>query len=72
VPDPCVHVNVAVEGVLEPCICDVMAVGEVPGPYRSTAGGAAGTLLTSPCFCSGLRTTDVMDAHGSHHYLLSG
>jgi hypothetical protein len=58
--------------VLEPCICDIVVVGEVPEPCRSTAGGAAGTLLTSPCFRRGLRTTDITDARGSHHYLLLG
>jgi hypothetical protein len=63
VPEPCVHANVAVREVLEPCVRDNVAVGEVPEPYRSTAGGAAGILLTSPYFCRGLRTTVVMDAH---------
>jgi hypothetical protein len=48
VPEPCVHANVA--------------VGEMPEPCRSTAGGAAGILLTSPYFRRGLRTTVVMDA----------
>jgi hypothetical protein len=62
VPEPCVHANVAIGEVLEPCVHDNMAVGEVPEPCRSTAGGAAGILLTSPCFCRGLRTTVVMDA----------
>jgi hypothetical protein len=64
VPKPCVHANVAAGEVLEPCVRDNVAVGEVPEPCRSTAGGAAGILLTSPCFCRGLRTTDVMDARG--------
>jgi hypothetical protein len=64
VSEPCVHANVAVEEVLEPCVLDNVAVGEVPEPCRSTAGGAAGILLTSPCFCRGLRTTDVMNARG--------
>jgi hypothetical protein len=62
VSEPCVHANVAVGEVLEPCVCDNVAVGEVSEPCRSIAGGAAGILLTSPCFCRGLRTTDVMDA----------
>jgi hypothetical protein len=62
VSEPCVHANVVVGEVLEPCVRDNMAVGEVPEPHRSTAGGAAGILLTSPCFRRGLRTTDVMDA----------
>jgi hypothetical protein len=39
-----------------------LAVGEVPEPCRSTVVGAAGILLTSPCFRRGLRTTIVMDA----------
>jgi hypothetical protein len=42
-------------GVLEPCVRDNVAVREVPEPCRSTAGGAAGILLTSPCFCRRLR-----------------
>jgi hypothetical protein len=54
----------AVGEVLEPCVRDNVAVGEVLEPCRSTAGGAAGILLTSPCFRRGLRTTDVMDARG--------
>jgi hypothetical protein len=67
VPEPCVHANVAVGEVLEPYLCDNVVVGEVPEPYvcdnvaigevpepcRSTAGGAAGILLTSPCFRRG-------------------
>jgi hypothetical protein len=63
-PEPCVHANVAVGEVLEPCVRDNVAVGEVPEPHRSTAGGAAGILLTSPCFRRGLRTTNVMEARG--------
>jgi hypothetical protein len=63
VPEPCVHANVAVGEVLEPCVRDNVAIGEVPEAYRSTAVGAAGIMLTSPCFRRGLRTTDVMDAH---------
>jgi hypothetical protein len=64
VPEPCVHANVAVGEMLEPCVLDNVAVREVPEPRRDTAGGAAGTLLMSPCFCKGLRTTDVIDARG--------
>jgi hypothetical protein len=64
VPEPCVHANVAVGEVLEPCVRDNVAVRDVPEPYRSTAGGAAGILLTSPCFRRGLRTIVVMDARG--------
>jgi hypothetical protein len=64
VPEPCVHANMVVGEVLEPCVRDNMAVGEVPKSCRSTAGGAAGILLTSPCFRRGLRTTVVMDARG--------
>jgi hypothetical protein len=64
VPEPCVHANVAVGEVLEPCVRDNVAVEEVPEPCRSTAGGAAGILLMSPCFRRGLRTTVVMDARG--------
>jgi hypothetical protein len=49
VPELCVHAIVAVGEVLEPCVGDNVAVGEVLEPYRSTAVGAAGILLTSPC-----------------------
>jgi hypothetical protein len=66
----CVHANVAVGEVLEPCVGDNVAVGEVLEPCRSTAVGAAGILLMSPCFRRGLRTTVVMAHAGSHHYLL--
>jgi hypothetical protein len=62
--EPCVHANVVVEEVLEPCVRDNVVFREVPEPCRSTAGGAAGILLTSPCFRRGLRTTDVMGARG--------
>jgi hypothetical protein len=58
VPEPCVHANVV--------------VGEVPKPCRSTAGGAAGILLTSPCFRRGLRTTVVMDARGEPSLPVTG
>jgi hypothetical protein len=60
--EPCVHANVAVGEVLEPCVGDNVAVGEVLVPCRSTAVGAAGIVLTSPCFLRRLRTTVVMDA----------
>jgi hypothetical protein len=72
VPEPCVHANVAVGEVLEPCVRGNVAVGEVPEPCRSTAVGAAGVLLTSPCFRRGLRTTVVMDARGEPSLLISG
>jgi hypothetical protein len=63
-PEPYVHANVAVGEVLEPCARGVVAVGGAFEPCRSTAVRAAGTLLTSPCFRRGLRTTVVMDARG--------
>jgi hypothetical protein len=63
-PEPYVHANMAVGEVLEPCACDVMAVGGALEPCRSTAAGAAGTLLTSPCFRRGLRTAVIMGARG--------
>jgi hypothetical protein len=69
--EPCVHANVAVGEVLEPCVRGNVAVGEVPEPCRSTAVGAAGTLLTSPCFRRGLRTTIVMDARGEPSLLVA-
>jgi hypothetical protein len=72
VPEPCVHANVVVGEVLEPYVRGNVAVGEVPEPCRSTAVGAAGILLTSPCFRRGLRTTVVMDARGEPSLLVSG
>jgi hypothetical protein len=71
VPEPCVHANVAVGEVLESCVRDNVAVGEVFEPCRSTAVGAAGILLTSPCFRRGLRTTVVMDARGEPSLLVT-
>jgi hypothetical protein len=70
VPEPCVHANVAVGEVLEPCVRGIVAIGGVPEPCRSTAVGAAGILLTSPCFRRGLRTTVVMDARGEPSLLV--
>jgi hypothetical protein len=64
VPEPCVHANVAVGGVLEPYVRGNVAVGGALESCRSTVVGAAGTLLTSPCFHRGLRTVVVMDARG--------
>jgi hypothetical protein len=72
VPEPCVHANVAVGEVLEPCVDDNVAVGEVLVPCRSTAVGAAGSLLTFPCFRRGLRTAVVMDARGEPSLLGTG
>jgi hypothetical protein len=72
VPEPCVHANMAVEEVLEPCVGDNVAVGEVLEPCRSTAIGAAGILLTYPCFCRGVRTTVVKDARGEPSLLVTG
>jgi hypothetical protein len=63
-PDPYVHANMAVREVLVLCACDVVAVGGALEPYRSTAVGVVGTLLTSPCFRRGLRTAVVMGARG--------
>jgi tetrahydromethanopterin S-methyltransferase subunit D len=60
--EPYVHADVAVGEVLVPCSCDVVAVGGALEPCRSTAVGAVGSLLTSPCFCRGLRTAIVMGA----------
>jgi hypothetical protein len=72
VPEPCVRANVAVGEVLEPCVGDNVVVGEVPEPYRSTVVGAAGILLTSPCFRRGLRTTIVTDARGEPSLPVTG
>jgi tetrahydromethanopterin S-methyltransferase subunit D len=63
-PEPYVHADVAVGEVLVPYACDVVAVGGALEPCRSTAVGAVGTLLTSPCFRRGLRTAVVMGARG--------
>jgi hypothetical protein len=72
VPEPCVHANVAVGEVLEPYVRDNVAVRGVPEPCVSTAVGAAGILLTSPCFRRGLRTTVVMDTRGEPSLLVTG
>jgi hypothetical protein len=72
VPESCVHANVAVGEVLEPCVHGNVAIREVPEPCRSTAVGAAGILLTSPCFRRGLRTTVVMDTRGEPSLLVTG
>jgi hypothetical protein len=61
---PYVHADVTVGEVLVPCACGVMAIGGVLEPCRSTAVGADGALLTSPCFRRGLRTTVVTGARG--------
>jgi hypothetical protein len=71
VPEPCVHVNVAVGEVLEPCVGDNVAIGEVLEPCRGIAVSAAGILLTSPCFRRGLGTTIVMDARGESSLLVT-
>jgi hypothetical protein len=71
-PEPYVHADVAVEEVLAPCSCDVVAVGGALKTYGSTAVGAVGSLLTSPCFRKGLRTAVVMEYAGCHHYLFTG
>jgi hypothetical protein len=68
-PESYVQADVAVGEVLAPCSCDVVAVGGVLEPYRSTAVGAVGSLLASPCFHRGLRTAIVMEHAGCHHYL---
>jgi tetrahydromethanopterin S-methyltransferase subunit D len=71
-PEPYVHADMAVGEVLVPCSCDVVAVGGALEPCRSTAVGAVGSLLTSPCFCRGLRTAVVMEHAGCHHYMFTG
>jgi tetrahydromethanopterin S-methyltransferase subunit D len=63
-PEPYVHADVAVGEMLVPCACDVVVVGGALEPCRSTAVGAVGTLLTSPCFRRGLITAVVMGARG--------
>ena len=71
-PEPYAHADVAVGEVLVPCSCDVVTVGGALEPCRSTAVGAVGTLLTSPCFRKGLRATVVMDARGVPSLLVTG
>jgi hypothetical protein len=66
-----VQADVAAGEVLAPCSCDVVAVGGALEPCRSTAVGAVGSLLTSPCFRRGLRTVVVMEHAGCHHYLFT-
>ena len=70
-PEPYVHANVAIGEVLEPCVRGVVAIGGAFEPCRSTAVGAARTLLTSPCFRRGLRTIVVMDARGEPSLLVT-
>jgi hypothetical protein len=70
--EPYVRANVAVGEVFEPCVGDNVVVGEVLEPCRSTAVGAAGILLTFPCFRRGLRTAVVMDARGEPSLLITG
>jgi hypothetical protein len=72
VPEPCVHANVTVGEVLEPFVRGIVAIGGALEPCRSTTVGAAGILLTSPCFRRGLRTTVVMDARGEPSLLVTG
>jgi hypothetical protein len=71
-PEPYVHANMAIGEMLESCVRGVMAVGGAFEPYRSTAVGAARTLLMSPCFCKGLRATVVMDARGEPSLIVTG
>jgi hypothetical protein len=59
----------AVGEVLAPCSCDVVAVGGALEPRGSTAVEAIESLLTSPCFRKGLRTTVIMEHAGCHHYM---
>jgi hypothetical protein len=68
-PEPCVHADVAVGEVLLPCSCDVVVVEGALEPCGSTAVGAVGSLLTSPCFRKGLRTVVAMEHARCHHYL---
>jgi hypothetical protein len=70
--EPYVRVVMAVGEVLAPCSCDVVAVGGALKPHGSTAVGAVGSLLMSPCFRKGLRAAVVMGHAGCHHYLFTG
>jgi hypothetical protein len=71
-PKPYVHGNVTVGEVLGPCVHGVVAVGGAFEPCRSTAVGAVGTLLTSPCFRKGLGATVVIDARREPSLLVTG
>ena len=71
-PEPYVHADVAVGEVLGPCVHGVVAIGGAFEPCRSTAVGAVGTLLTSPCFRKGLRAAVVMDAREEPSLLVTG
>jgi hypothetical protein len=71
-PEPYVHANMSIGEVLEPCVRGVVAVGGAFKPCRSTAVGAVGTLLTSPCFRKVMRATVVMDARGEPSLLVTG
>jgi hypothetical protein len=62
----------AVEEVLAPYSCDVVAIGGALKPRGSTAIRVVGSLLTSPCFRKGLRAAVVMEHAGCHHYLFTG
>jgi hypothetical protein len=72
VSEPRVHANVAVGEALESCVGDNVVVGEVLEPCRGTTVGAAGILLTSPCFRRGLRPAAVMGARGEPSLLVTG
>jgi hypothetical protein len=60
---------VAVEEILAPSWCDVVAVGGATEPGGGTAVGAVGSLLTSSCFRKGLRAAVVTEYAGRHHCL---
>jgi hypothetical protein len=62
----------AIGEVLEPYVRGIVAIGGALEPCRSTVVGAAGILLTSPCFRRGLRTTVVMDAREEPSLLVTG
>jgi hypothetical protein len=64
--------NVSGREVPMPCVCGIVAVGEVLEPCRSIVVGAAGILLTFPCFRRGLRTAVVMDARREPSFLVTG
>jgi hypothetical protein len=62
--------------LLERCCCLVHVMlwssEERLSHVEAQLSGAVGSLLTSPCFCKGLRTTVVMEHAGCHHYLFTG
>jgi hypothetical protein len=43
VPEPCVHANVAIGEVLEPCVRDIVAAEERSSPIEAQLSGLLGS-----------------------------